>query len=138
MKEVIEEKAEPKKWVFRRLTAKDIWLVTPILKKVGINNIRKCFNQDIIGGLVDFADKKNYDDQVNAATFGAMLEFLQIVVEGADSCENDLFNLLSKTSNLSRAEVENLDPVELPLMIIDFVKKEEFKSFFKVAQSLVK
>ncbi|MBQ5929856.1 MAG: hypothetical protein IIX02_03590, partial [Clostridia bacterium] len=93
---------------------------------------------DIIKGIV--ADKKDasYDSQVEAATFGAMLEFAQILIEGLDGCEDQLFRLLANTSNLTVEEIGELSLVELPLMIVDFVKKDEFKDFLKVAQSYIK
>lgn len=143
MKEIIEEEVketeqQPKKWKFRQLKSTDIFLMLPILKKIGINNLRKMVSGDIIKGIV--ADKKDasYDSQVEAATFGAMLEFAQILIEGLDGCEDQLFRLLANTSNLTVEEIGELSLVELPLMIVDFVKKDEFKDFLKVAQSYIK
>lgn len=138
MKEVIKEEQPQKKWKFRRLNAKDVFLLLPVLKKIGINNLRKCWSGDIVQGIAAANKGKAYDQQVDAATMGAMLEFGQVLIEGLDNCENEIFNLLEKTSNLSRAEIENLEFVELPSMIMDFVKKDEFKDFLKVAQSFIK
>lgn len=140
MKEVISvaEEQQAKKWEFRRLKGKDIFLMLPVLKKIGISNIKKCFGGEIIAGIVAENKGKEYEKQVEAATFGAMLEFGQVLIEGLDACENEIFNLLEKTSNLSRAEIEDLDFVELPAMIMDFVKKDEFKDFLKVAQRFIK
>ncbi len=140
MEEVIvkENEQSPKKWEFRKLIGKDIFLMLPVIKKIGIGNFRKCFSGDIVKGIVATNKGKEYDKQVEAATFGAMLEAGQVIIEGLDTCENEIFNLLEKTSNLSRAEIENLGLVELPEMIIDFVKKDEFKDFLKVAQSYIK
>ena len=138
MSEIIKEEAQPKKWQFRELRSKDIFLMLPVLKKIGINNIKKCFSGDIVKGIVADHKGEEYDKQVDAATYGAMLEFVQILIEGLDGCEDALYNLLAHTSNLTREEIENLSLVELPLMIIDFVKKDEFKDFLKVAQSYIK
>ena len=142
MSEIIKEEEvkteQPKKWQFRKLKSADIFLMLPVIKKIGINNLRKMVSGDIIKGIV--ADKKDegYDSQVEAATFGAMLEFAQILIEGLDGCDEQLFRLLANTSNLTVEEIAELDLVELPLMIIDFVKKDEFKDFLKVAQSYIK
>ena len=135
---IMEGEQQPKKWEFRRLKGKDIFLMLPVLKKIGINNVKKCFSGDIVKGIVATNKGKDYDKQVEAATLGAMLEFGQVLIEGLDNCENEIFNLLEKTSNLSRGEIEDLSMVELPQMIIDFVKKDEFKDFLKVAQSYIK
>ena len=138
IKEEVKETEQPKKWQFRTLKSTDIFLMLPVLKKIGINNLRKMVSGDIIKGII--ADKKEdgYDSQVEAATFGAMLEFAQILIEGLDGCEEQLFRLLANTSNLTVEEIAELSLVELPLMIIDFVKKDEFKDFLKVAQSYIK
>lgn len=140
MKEIIVEEKEQqvKKWEFRQLKGKDVFLMLPVLKKIGISNIKKCFSGDIVKGIVATNKGKEYDKQVEAATLGAMLEFGQVLIEGLDACENEIYNLLEKTSNLSRKEIEELDFIELPAMIIDFVKKDEFKDFLKVAQSYIK
>lgn len=138
IKEEVKETEQPKKWQFRQLKSTDIFLMLPIIKRIGINNLRKMIDGDIIKGIV--ADKKdeNYDSQVEAATFGAILEFAQVLVEGLDGCEEQLFKLLANTSNLTVEEIGELELAELPLMIIDFVKKDEFKGFLKVAQSYIK
>ena len=142
MSEIIKEEAQAteqtKKWKFRQLKSADIFLMLPVLKKIGINNLRKTINGDIIKEIV--ADKKSesYEKQIEAATFGAMLEFAQVLIEGLDGCEEQLFRLLANTSNLTVEEIADLSLVELPLMIIDFVKKDEFKDFLKVAQSYIK
>ena len=146
---IIEEKKtveQPRKWKFRKLNALDIWLITPIIKKIGVNNIRKCFQGDIVKELVaeKVAGNESSDAQLNAALFGATFELLQIIVEGADSCKDDLFKLLEKTSNLERKEIEELSIMELPLMIYDFIRNDDFREiakkvdFSKVAQLLVK
>lgn len=138
IKEEVQETEQPKKWQFRELRSKDIFLMLPVLKRIGINNIKKCFSGDIVKGIVADHKGEDYKKQVDAATMGAMLEFGQVLIEGLETCEDALYNLLANTSNLTREEIENLSLVELPLMIIDFVKKDEFKDFLKVAQSYIK
>jgi hypothetical protein len=137
---IIEEQkaAQEPKWKFRKLVGKDLFLMLPLIKKIGINKLQKCWNGDIVKDIVASKGSEAYEKQVEAATYGAMLELGQVLIEGLDTCENEIFNLLSKTSNLSRREVENLGFSELPAMIIDFVKKDEFKDFLTVAQQYIK
>ena len=89
---IMEGEQQPKKWEFRRLKGKDIFLMLPVLKKIGINNVKKCFSGDIVKGIVATNKGKDYDKQVEAATLGAMLEFGQVLIEGLDNCENEIFN----------------------------------------------
>ena len=138
IKEEVKETEQPKKWQFRQLKGTDIFLMLPIIKKIGLNNLRKMVSGDIIKGIVAEKKDENYDSQVEAATFGAILEFALVLVEGLDGCEEQLFRLLASTSNLTVEEIAELDLVELPLMIIDFVKLPQFKDFLRVAQSYIK
>ena len=138
MKEIVIEE-QPKKWEFRKLKGVDVFLMTPILKKIGIDKFSRIFGAgDIVKSVVAKEGTKEREKQVEAATIGAMLEAAQVIIEGLDVCKNEILNLLVKTSNLSLKEIEDLDLVELPEMIIDFVKKDEFKDFLKVAQRFVK
>ena len=137
---IIDEKQEQatKKWKFRKLKAPDLFVMLPILKKIGISNFRRCFSGDIIKGLLGENAGKSRAEKIDIATFGAALEFGQVLIEGLDTCENEIYNLLEQTSNLSRSEIKDLDLMELPEMIIDFVSKEEFAGFLKVAERYIK
>jgi len=143
MEEIIKEavvEEQPKKWQFRELKGKDIFLMLPVLKKIGINNLKKCISGDLIKGINKDSEGKDRESRIEAATAGAMLEFGQVLIEGlaVEGCDDAIYNLLAGVSNLTRAEIEDLGLVELPEMIIDFVKKDEFKGFLKVAQQYIK
>lgn len=137
MEKVIKEET-PKKWEFKKLKATHVFLLLPVLKKIGINNIKRCMSGDIVKGIIADNENKAHKAQVDAATFGAILEFGQIMIEGLDGAENQIFNLLAGTSNLSRGEVEDLSMGELIAMIMDFVKLDDFKQLFKEAQLFLK
>ena len=66
------------------------------------------------------------------------MELAEVVLTNMNKCENEIYQLLSNVSNLSVKEVETLDAVIFLEMIIDFVKKDEFKDFFKVVSRLSK
>lgn len=145
MKEVIEKEAvveeQPKKWQFRELKGKDIFLMLPVLKRIGINNLKKCISGDLIKGINAEHEGEAREKQIEAATYGAMLEFGQVLIEGlaVEGCDDAIYKLLSGVSNLTYEEVkEDLGLLELPEMIMDFVKKDEFKGFLKVAQQYIK
>jgi hypothetical protein len=83
------------------------------------------------------ADNKE-DGNLDIITGGAIvLELAQVIISGLSDCTDDLFKLLSETSNLSVKEVENLDFEVITEMIIDFVKKEEFLGFFKAVSKSI-
>lgn len=135
--EVIEE---IKKYTFRRLEANDIFTMVNIVSKIGVNKFAQCFKSDDIKTLVkDMQNKKEVKaEDISLIVGGSIfLEIAQVILEGMPKCKDDIFKLLSDTSNLSLEELKTLDGVTFFEMIIDFVKKEEFMDFIKAVSRLV-
>lgn len=118
-----------KAYVFRKLKASDIPYMTNLLKKIGLNKMTSVLKNENIVGLLKGNDDENFNMIAGGAIF---LEIAQIILEGAGDCE-ELYALLSETSNLSIDEVKDLDLDVFFNMIVDFVKKDEFMGFFKGA-----
>lgn len=130
----VEEKKEIKKYVFRKLKASDIGLMTSLIKKIGINKISKVLKGEDVKSIMG-GNKKNEGEENNNSMMllGATIvtELVQIIIDGYENYENDLYKLLSNTSNLNLEEVQNLDFNEFFEMLFDFFKKEEFMGFLK-------
>ena len=109
---------ETKKYVFRKLKASDIGLMTSLIKKIGINKISKILKGEDVKSIM-------------GSTKHDATELVQVIVDGYEDYENDLHKLLSNTSNLSLEEVQNLDFDEFFEMLFDFFKKEEFMGFLR-------
>lgn len=139
-----------KSYQFRTLCAKDIPLVTNVVKAIGLKEFKQCLNKDVIDGVVKMftepkekegenAEPKKVDYTVLGISFlPTILDIGEIVLNNVERCETALFKLLSSTSNLSVKEVENLSLADFAEMVIDFIKKEEFPDFFKVVLKLLK
>ncbi len=123
--QIVEQVKKP--YTFRKLKAGDIPLAVNLLKRIGLNKLSNCFNNESIVGLLK---GKSSEDASLIAGGAIILEIAQIVLEGAGDCE-DLYILLSQTSNLSVDEVKDLELDMFFNMIVDFVKKDEFMGFFK-------
>ena len=122
----IVEQAKIKPYTFRKLKAGDIPYATNLLKKLGLNRFINAFKSEAVVNVLK-GNGENLDLLAGGAVF---LEIAQIILEGAGDCE-ELYKLLSVTSNLSVEEVKNLDLDVFFEMVVDFVKKEEFMVFFK-------
>lgn len=154
---------DDKPYVFRTLNATDVFLMFKLIKKIGIEEFRACLDSDMIEKAVLIAEKKReeaeeaeqaeaeqaeqaeaeqteteIDDLFEIVGVSVALEAANIVITNIPKCETDIYNLLSQTSNLSVEEVKNLDMVTFFEMIVDFVKKDEFKDFMKVVSKLFK
>ena len=66
------------------------------------------------------------------------LEVADVIFKNLPKCESEICRMLSQTSDLTVAQVRRLPLAVFMEMIIDFIKKEEFKDFIKVVSKLFK
>ena len=138
MEEVKEELVE-KKYILHTPKAPDIFVLASIIGKIGVNKFATCLKDDEVQNLIkDITKKKSIsnEDISMVAGIGVFTSIAQIVLEGMPKCEEDVYRLLSNTSNLSLNEVKDLDGVTFVEMIIDFFKSN--MDFIKAASKLVK
>lgn len=124
-----------KVYTLRELEARDIAPMASILSKIGIKDIKECFNgQD----LKDLASGKADEATINAIGMSIMLDIVGIVLENYSKCQDNVFKFLASLSGMEAKQIESLPLDTFTEMIIDVVKKEEFKDFFKVVSKLLK
>ncbi len=118
-------------YTFRKLNSTDTFLMFKILGKIGINEFTDRFNKDT---LTELANSKD------ATTVGisVMLEAANVIIGNLPKCEQEIYQMLSQTSNLTVNQVKELDFATFIQMVIDFIKKDEFKDFIKVVSGLFK
>ena len=141
------EAAEPvKPYIFRPLGGEDVFLMFKIIGKIGVKEFNACFANEGIKDLVSrlMGEKMAKADEAEE-TLSASVTYISVILEVADvlfnniaKCENEVFQMLSKTSNLSVAQVKGLPLAQFTEMVIDFIKKEEFRDFIKVVSKLFK
>ena len=98
------------------------------------------FHRDFINGRITLVgcpklDGVNYAEKLGLSIF---IEIADLLLRNLPKCEDDMFNLLSATSNLTVEQVRQLDLATFAEMVIEFVKKEEFGDFIKVVSKLFK
>jgi hypothetical protein len=129
--------APEKVYTFRTLQATDVFLMFKILSKIGINEFAESFGKESIqkmvailtgeGGVTNFA---------RTAGIAVTLEIANVILGNIPKCEREIYQMLSNTSNLSVDQVMALDFPTFTAMVIDFIKKDEFKDFIKVVSAL--
>lgn len=141
--EAVEAAAKP--YTFRLLGAPDIFLMSKIIGKIGINELRTCFESDGLKELVTTMFMKEKEEGRDAESsiikVGATvcLELANTIFANLPKCENEIYQLLAQTSNLSVDEIKAPgNAVMFFEMAIDFIKKDEFGDFFKVVSRLFK
>lgn len=132
MNEMTVEKA----YQFRELNANDIAPMCKIIGKIGITEFTKCFESESVLELVkNLKGKSNIND---LAGVQVILEIVNVIVCHIPDCEKDIFNLLASVSGLKVDDIRKFNLPTITRMIVDFVKKEEFKDFIGVVSELFK
>lgn len=122
----------------RALTSKDIFPMTRLISKFGIEEFKKCFDPKAIQGMVAENGEVKGDQLASLVGFNIVFDIAAIVMGNLSRCENELYSFLVSISNLTREELEKMSPAEFMQLIIDVIQKEEFKDFFGVVSKLLK
>lgn len=144
----LDNQTESMPYHFRKLKAKDMPSLIKILRKINIKNFKNCFQSEDAKELFKkIMDEENHSDENKEGTEDTalamaggtiLLDIVQVILEGLDGCVNDVNELLASVSEKNISELENMDFDIYAQMIIDFIKKEEFKGFLKVALKSMK
>lgn len=151
------ERAKPYK--FRVLCAKDIPLITNVIKSIGVSEFKECFKGDTIKDIVgmftgksneatdndedadtqnDVADNENTLIAVGVSLLPSLMDVADVILNNIDKCETALIKLFASTSNLTSEQIGELSLADFADMVIDFIQKEEFPDFFKVVSKRFK
>ena len=131
----MSETATEKKYELRRLNASDIFMMSKILSSIGIKEFRKCFDSENIGELVKGTKTEDAAAKVGAAV---MFDIAGIVLDNLPSCEKYVYAFLANLSGLKADEIAALPMAEFAEMVVDVIKKEDFRDFMKVVSRLFK
>lgn len=126
------EKKTTKKYKFRKFKSTDLFMMTKLIKKVGINHFAELFSSK--EAIEVFKGEDNKDEQLGFM----ILSVGQLLIERIDSAEKEIFDILSATSNLTVEEIQDLDLITFTDMVFDFVKKDDFMGFFNHVMALLK
>ena len=135
-----ENETVAKAYELRRLTADDVFPMFQIISKIGIKEFKKCFESPEVMQMVKGAasDNENQDDVVKSVGMAVAIDLAGIIVSNLASCKNDIYQFLAQLSGMTTKEIAGLPMVTFFEMIIDVVKKDEFKDFFQVVAKLLK
>lgn len=124
---------DKKPYTFRKLGAHDTFLMCSILGKIGIDQFADAFGKDNVRQLM--TGNVNVAGFVQQVGIGIVLSLASIILKNLHKCESEIYQLLSETSNLTLDEVKDLEMGTFLQMVVDFIKKPEFKGFIKVVSA---
>lgn len=119
---------------FRPLSAPDIFPMCKIIGKIGVNEISSCFEKDTIMRAMSSTDEAS----ARIVGMSMMLEIVNVVVKNLPACESEIYSFMANVTGQTVKEVKSMGMVEFFEMLTDFIMRDEFKDFFKVASKFVK
>lgn len=123
-------------YTFRELNGSDLFLMFKIIGKIGIRDFAKSFDKDTVKDMINIT--KGAENASTIVGISVILEMANVIIGNLPKCEAEIYQMLSNTSNLTVNQVKGLDFATFTEMVIDFIKKEEFKDFIKVVSKLFK
>ena len=140
-----------KTYELRNLEAQDIFSLSRIIKKIGIANFKKCLEgEEIKKAIAEYlngdkeaekadekeAEKKKALEGLTIAGIDVTFEIASVVFDRLPECETEVYNFLASLSGLKVIAIQKLPAADFFDMVIDVIKKPEFKDFFKRASRL--
>jgi hypothetical protein len=135
-----ETPEEVKAYSFRKLSSEDIFLMMRILGKIGVKELKNCFEGESLEMVIASIDKNGLNDKALVG-LGVAIGFdgVDIILNNLPKCDREIYQLLAQVAAGSVTEEQiKADAVLFMEMLVDFVKKEEFPAFFKVVSKLFK
>lgn len=130
-----------KPYTFRKLSAPDVFLMAQIIGKIGVNEFTACFEKDGIKNMIAnmMGNGAEGNQSATVVGFSVILEIASVICGNLPKCENEIYQMLANTSNMTVDEIKAPGNAVLFFeMVVDFIKKEEFKDFIKVVSRLFK
>lgn len=119
----------------RNPQASDLFVVSKIIKAVGIKNIADCFKSE---KLEEFRHKiaergvPATEEEASEVGMLIMADIGELIFEKLDIVENDIFKFMSNLSGLTVDEVRAMDIVEFAEMFMAIIRNPKFADFIKV------
>ena len=120
-------------YTLRKPKATDIFVVSKIIKGVGLKNVPKCFNSDEINLIKkSMSGEKLSDETRSQVRITIMVSIGDLILDKLDDVKDDVIKLMSLLSGLKTKEIEDLSLVDFAEMLMAIIKNPDFVDFIKV------
>lgn len=123
-----------KTYTLRGLTAEDVFPMLKIISGIGLKEFKSCFESaELRDAIKNMSQGKEEGEAVDATAVGLMVaaDIASIIFANLPKCKDDIYQLLSGLSGMKKKEIAELPMNVFLAMIVDVIKKEEFKDFFQ-------
>lgn len=122
-----------KAYELRTLCAEDIFPMFKIISKIGIKEFKSCFESEGVKAVIN-----GEQADLNTVGLAVAVDIAGVIMANIPHAKEDIYLFLEQISGMSKDDIRELPIPVFAEMIIDVVKKEEFKDFFGVVSKLFK
>ena len=130
----------------RKPKATDLFVVSKIIRGIGLNNIKECFSSIDIMSLRNAMMKENEtvdelgnithtefsNEQLSRAGVVVVTSIADLILEKMDVIQNDVFKYMSNVTGLDVKVVEDLPITDFAEILMAIIKEPDFVDFIKV------
>lgn len=127
-----------KAYELRDLTADDVFPMFQIISAIGIKEFKSCFESDEVKKAVAESAREGKNVDIGAVGVTVALDIASIIVANVPKCKDAVYLFLAQLSGMTKKDIAGLPMMTFVEMIVDVVKKPEFKDFFQVVSKLFK
>lgn len=133
--------SEEKAYTLREMTADDIFPMCRIISGIGMKEFKAAFEtDDVKAAIAAMTDGKTEGKEPDALAVGitVAVSLADVLFSNLPKCKDSIYKLLSGLSGMSAKDIAALPMPVFMNMVVDTIKKEEFKDFFGAAARLFK
>lgn len=123
---------ENKTYTLRNPEASDIFLMFRIFNKIGVKNIKECFQTAEVKNAMMLlaASKDEGEKELSGIGVLVAIDIACVLMEHLDEAKTDIFAFLARLSGMKVEDIEKMNPGDFADMVIDVVKLDGFRDFF--------
>lgn len=132
---------ENKAYILRNPKADDIFLMFRILTKVGVKNIKSCFESaEVKNAMKVLAVNSGKQSEAELSSVGMLVavDVACVIMEHLDSAKDDIYAFLGRLSDMKANEIAAMNAGDFAEMLVDVIKLEGFRDFFMRVITLFK
>ena len=119
----------------RNPQATDLFVVSKIIKAVGIKNIADCFKSEKLEEFKAKVAEKGVpasEQEASEAGMIVMTDIGELIFEKLEFVQEDVFKFMSNLSGLTVENVKSMDIVEFAELFMAIIKNPKFADFIEV------
>lgn len=125
---------ENKVYTLRTLTADDMFPMFQIISKIGIKEFKGCFdNPEVIKAF-----KQDENTNIESVGMAVAFDIAGVLMTNIPVAKDNIYTFLSSISGMTKKELAALPMDVFFEMVVDVIRKDEFKDFFGAVKKLFK